>query len=218
MKHAQWIFTGQAEVPAILRIGAYETPVWMQQRWTEGEFSQYVRRNGCGHCCTAMAARLHGVQLDPHQEFAYCRTLWGAPAEDWGQGPWLSTAGIGKVLRSLGVPAQEYGVKQTGSKAALDSILRALPEGKQVIFTSNPDEYPENPFSKGYHWVLAADILNDGRILIANSSENAAPTGIQCVTPEMIEKALFREATAPEDMTWGETDRIGEGSGYIIVG
>lgn len=116
------------------------------------------------------------------------------------------------------IPAEGFGVRQIGAKKATEQILTALKEGKQVIFTSNPDNYPDNPFSKGYHWVMAVDLLEDGTVLIANSSVKAAPDGIQIVTPETIEKALFREATAPKDMTWGEAARIHEGSGYILVG
>ena len=208
--------TGEHLTPAVIRVGEHETPVWMQARWTEGEFVRYINNNGCGHCCTAMAARLHGVDIDPYKEYVLCRSLWGEPKED--QGHWLTTAGIVKVLRSLNVRATGFGVKQIGSKKATEQILSALQDGKQVIFTSNPDDYPDNPFSKGYHWVMAVAIQEDGTILIANSSDKATPQGIQTVSADIIEKALFREATAPEDMTWGDPDRIHVGSGYIIVG
>ena len=216
MNSVQYSFTGDFLAPAVIRIGEFETPVWLQQRWQTGVFSGYVNKNGCGHCCTAMAARLHGVDLDPHQEYEHCRRLWGLPAVH--QGNWLSTMGIVRVLRSFGVDAQGFGVAQVGPKVATEQILAALRDGKQVIFASNPDHYPENPFSKGYHWVMAVCIREDGRILIANSSEKAAPDGIQLVTADIIEKALFREAAAPQDMTWGEEKRIHVGSGYIVVG
>ena len=211
-----YYFTNEHLTPAVVRVGEYETPVWMQQRWEEGEYAQFIRNNGCGHCCAAMAARLQGVTIDPYEEYVHCLSLWGEPTGD--QGNWLSTAGVEKVLRSLGVPAQGFGVKDQGAKQATEHILAALKEGKQVIFTSNPDHYPDNPFSKGYHWVMAVSVQEDGTVLIANSSEKAAPEGIQFVLPEVIEKALFKEATAPKDMTWGELQRIHEGSGYIIVG
>ena len=216
MQYVQYTFTGEPLTPAVIRVGDYETPVWMQQRWQEGAFAVYVRNNGCGHCCAAMAARLHGVDIDPYREYEYCRQLWGAPADH--QGNWQSTAGIVKVLQSLGVPAEGFGVQPVGAKAATEQILAALQAGKQVIFTSNPDHYPDNPFSKGYHWVMAVHIQDDGNILIANSSENAAPDGIQLVTADEIEQALFREAAAPSDMTWGEELRIHKGSGFIVVG
>lgn len=203
-------------ISATVRVGAYETPVWMQNRWEDGEHAQFIRNNGCGHCCVAMAARLQGVTINPYEEYVRCLSLWGEPTGD--QGNWLSSAGVEKMLKSLGVPAQSFGVKDQGSKQATVHILEALQEGKQVIFTSNPDHYPENPFSKGYHWVMAVELQEDGTVLIANSSEKAAPEGIQSVLPEVIEKALFEEATAPKDMTWGEAARIHEGSGYIIVG
>lgn len=215
MRHT-YNLTGDHLTPAVIRVGDYETPVWLQQLWTQGEFAQYINKNGCGHCCTAMAARLHGADLDPHREYEYCRAQWGAPSEN--QGHWLSTAGIAKILQSLHIPAESFGVKQIGRKAAAEHIFAALKDGKQVIFTSNPDDDPDNPFSKGYHWVMAVALQEDGTALIANSSANAAPDGIQFVTQKTIEKALFAEATAPQDMTWGEPDRIHAGSGYIIVG
>ena len=216
MKQAVYILTGEALTPAVIRIGDRETPVWHQKQWPDGEFACYIHNNGCGHCCAAMAARLHGVDLDPYREYELCRSLWGEPTPE--QGHWLTTAGVKKVLRSLNVPAESFGVKQVGAANATAHILAALKEGKQVIFTSNPDDDPDNPFSKGYHWVMAVAQMEDGSILIANSSDQAAPLGVQTVTPEVIQKALFAEALAPEDMTWGEADRIHEGSGYVIVG
>lgn len=214
-QRAEFSLTGEGSTPAVIRVGQHETPVWIQQRWESGAFATYIRNNGCRHCCAAMAARLHGVKTDPYSEYVHCRRLWGAPSAK--QGHWLTTAGIVKVLESFGVPAQGFGVAQFGTKKATERILSALAAGKQVIFTSTPDRYPENPFSKGYHWVMAVSVLENGTVLVANSSEKAAAEGIQFVTPDMIEKALFEDAAAPEDMTWGEPDRIHEGSGFIIV-
>ena len=212
---AEFALTGDAFTPAVIRVGQHETPVWIQQRWSKGAFATYIRNNGCGHCCTAMAARLHGVMIDPYSEYEHCRRLWGAPSAK--QGHWLTTAGIVKVLKSFGVPAQGFGVAQFGTKKATEQILSALEAGKQVIFTSTPDPYPNNPFSTGYHWVMAVSVQENGTVLIANSSEKVTAEGIQFVTPDRIEKALFDDAVAPEDMTWGEPDRIHEGSGFIIV-
>ena len=212
----EYVLTEEHLAPAVIRVGDHETPVWLQQRWTEGEFATYIVHNGCGHCCAAMAARLHGVDIDPYGEYELCRTLWGAPTGD--QGNWLSTAGIVKVLQHLHVPANGFGVKDIGVRKATEHIIAALQEGKQVIFTSNPDDDPDNPFSTGYHWVMAVAQLEDGSILIANSSEKVTTQGVQLVKPEAIERALFRQATAPDDMTWGELQRIHEGSGYILVG
>ena len=203
-------------ISAVVRVGERETPVWSQSRWEHDEYAKFIRNNGCGHCCAAMAANLQGIEIDPYEEYVRCLCLWGEPTGD--QGNWLSTAGIEKVLRSLGVPAQGFGVKHQGRKKATEHILSALQEGKQVIFGSDPDHYPENPFSRGYHWVMAVCLQEDGTVLIANSSEKAAPAGIQSVRPDVIEKALFKEATSPKDMTWGEQNRIHEGSGYIVVG
>ena len=216
MRYATYTLTGEHLTPAVIAVGDRQTPVWMQHRWQDGGYVGYINNNGCGHCCVAMAARLHGVSINPYQEYEYCRMLWGEPTGD--QGHWLSTAGVVKVLRSLGVPAEGFGVKPLGVKKAMETILAALHGGKQVIFTSDPDDDPDNPFSKGYHWVMAVSMQEDGTVLIANSSEKAAVNGVQTVMAETIERALFRESIAPEDMTWGEGERIHEGSGFVIVG
>ena len=216
MNQTNWHYTTDKNAPAVITRGAYATPVWMQNLWFEGEYATYIQNNGCGHCCVAMAAMLHGVMIDPHREYALCRELWGLPKEN--QGHWLPAAGVEKVLHHLGIPAISYGVAEDGARESTGKILSALECGKLVIFTSNPDDYPDNPFSDGYHWVMAVARGNDGNILIANSSLDAAPTGIQFVSPDAIEKALFREAIAPKDMTWGEEARIHIGSGYVIVG
>ena len=86
------------------------------------------------------------------------------------------------------------------------------------IFASDPDDYPDNPFSTGYHWVLAVGFYDDEHILIANSSEKAAQNGIQLVTADIIEKALFVNSTVASDLTWGELERLYEGCGYIVIG
>ena len=216
MPQVTLLTTGNPLAPTIVRIGKYETPVWLQHRWQRGEFATYINKNGCGHCCTAMAARLHGVDIDPHREYEHCRSLWGEPTGD--QGHWLSASGVAKVLRSLNIPAEEYGVYPNDARQATEHILMALQEGKQVIFTSNPDHDPHNPFSAGYHWVMALSLQTDGTILIANSAEQFAPDGIQRVTSDAIENALFKDSVAPKDMTWGENERIHVGSGYVMVG
>ncbi len=50
------------EERAVIRIvlGDRSTPVWFQNRWgsDEREFSEFIVRNGCGHCCAAMALSL----------------------------------------------------------------------------------------------------------------------------------------------------------------
>lgn len=221
MPYASFELTGNPLVPSIVHIGDRSTPVWLQNRWENGPYTRYVRANGCGHCCTAMACQLFGIQIDPHQEYEYCRSLWGIPKElpdDKGQDHFMSLAGISKVLSSFQIPVQCYGVKETGPQAATDRILLALSEHKFVIFASDPDDYPDNPFSKGYHWVMAVGYTPDGQILIANSSEKAAQQGVQFVTREQIERALFRESSVNMDLTWGELERLYEGCGYAVIG
>jgi len=221
MKAVRYELTGEYLTPAVAFVDGRSTPVWIQQRWNDGPYAYYVRKNGCGHCCTAMAAVLHGIDLDPHREYEYCRKLWGSPKEEpneKGQDHFLSLAGVVKVLNSLGISAVGYGVKDQGPKRAVDHICSMLEMGKLVIFTSDPDDYPDNPFSDGYHWVMAVGFAEDGRILVANSSEKAASEGIQLVTPDVIEKALFVQSTADMDLTWGELERLNNGCGYVVVG
>ena len=62
-----YAFTDNPSIPAVVTRGVYSTPVWLQQDWEDGEFACYIRGNGCGHCCIAMAANLHGVKIDARQ-------------------------------------------------------------------------------------------------------------------------------------------------------
>jgi len=221
MEYANYHPISERNAKMAVTVNGVSTPVWLQTHWDAGEYAFYIRRNGCGHCCAAMAARLHGVELDPHKEYELCRKLWGPPKElpdDKGQDHFQSMAGIVKVLQSLGIPAVCFGVKEQGAKAAVEHMMAALFDGKQVIFASDPDDYPDNPFSSGYHWVMAVGFAAEGQILIANSSAKAVPDGIQLVTPEIIERALFRESVVAMDLTWGELERLYEGCGYIVVG
>lgn len=213
MKELSYAFTGDPAVPSVITLGEKSAPVWLQQRWTEGEYAYYIRKNGCGHCCTAMAAGLNGVDADPYREYLLCRELWGPPAE--GQDHFQTVSGIAKVLTYFGVPARAFGVPDR--RSAQEQITAALSSGKQVIFWSQPGEhFPENPFSKSAHYVLAAGIQADGKILIANSSEKAAPDGIQAVKADEIGKALYEGSTA-DDLTWG-VDDLSSCAGYVIVG
>ena len=221
MDFARYQLTQNLLIPTIVNIGAMSMPVWLQQRWHTGEYAVYIQRNGCGHCCAAMAANLHGIHIDPHQEYTLCRSLWGAPKElpdEKGQDHFQSAAGITKILHYLGIPAEAFGVKEQGTDRAIAHILQGLKDGKQVIFASNPDDYPDNPFSSGYHWVMAVGYHDSEKILVANSSENATKQGVQLVTPDIIEKALFANATFSNDLTWGELERLDEGCGYIVIG
>lgn len=98
--------TNDPAIPAMIRIGQQQTPVWIQSAWTQVEYALYIRRNGCGHCCTAMAARLQGIQIDPYQAYLLCRQLWGDPEEAKGQDHFQTVAGIVKILQHLHIPAQ----------------------------------------------------------------------------------------------------------------
>lgn len=213
METVRYAFTGDPAAPAVVYAGEHSSPVWLQQHREDGEFAYYIRRNGCGHCCAAMAANLHGADLDPYGEYLLCRGLWGPPAEH--QDHFQTVSGIVKLLRHLGIPAECFGVPERG--AALAHILASLSEGKQVIIWSQPGEhFPGNPFSENAHYVLAAGMLPDGQILIANSSEKSAPAGIQTADADTVGQALYEGSTAA-DMTWGEDD-LAACAGYVVIG
>ena len=213
MKYASYRLTDDPYIPSYVMLGKQESPVWRQARWDTGEYREFIVKNGCGHCCAAMALTLHGVKVDPHREFALCRALWGEPGE--GEGNWQSVAGIVKILRHHGVPADYFGIPDPERTAA--HIEGALKDGKQVIFWSQPSPaFPENPFSKNAHYVMAVGYTEGGEILIANSSEVAAPLGVQTVSIDTIRRALYRGA-APADVTWGLLD-LPRSGGYVVVG
>ena len=219
MIYAKYSYTGDERIPAVVGLGERETPVWAQQLWGDGEYSEFIVRNGCGHCCCAMALTLFGVPTDPHEEYLLCRTLWGAP-EIVGherQANFQSASGIAKILRHNGIPAEVCGVPSR--ETAMKGITAALKDGRPVIFESHPrEDNPDNPFSKGEHWVMAVGYTEDGKILVANSSNKVPGDGINIVDEETISAALYLGAD-PEDYTWGEwRDEFIHGVGYIIVG
>jgi hypothetical protein len=205
-------------IPSVVTLGSASTPIWRQGRWSTGEYQEFVRKNGCGHCCAAMALNLHGVKIDPHEEFSICRKLWGEPDGDreFPQRNYQTVAGITKILRYHGVKAEYFGVPSCESAAT--HIDEALKNGQQVIFWSNPSEdFPENPFSRGEHYVMAVGYTENGHILVANSSEKWTIEGVQLVNITTIARALFIGA-APTDKTWGEQGCHEHCAGYVVVG
>lgn len=217
MNNAIYDLVSSDLTPCIVRIGGHSTPVWRQNRWTSGQYQEFIRKNGCGHCCTAMALRLHGIYMDPHEEFTLCRQLWGEPQKDreFPQDNLQSVSGITKILRHHGVTAEYFGVPDLDkAEKHFEESLRA---GKQVIFWSHPTtDFPENPFSPHEHYVMAVGYTPEGKILVANSSGWAA-TAAQVVDMQTIMRALFLGAD-PIDMTWGERDHYVNCAGYVVVG
>lgn len=219
MEYAKYELIDNDYTPSIVSIGDKSTPVWRQNRWDTGEFAPIVRGNGCGHCCTAMAAKLYGVDIDPYREYVHCREVWGAP-KDY-QHNFISINGMVKILNGFGVPAACFGVADNGLDKAVEHIVSVLKDGKQVIFWSEPSDkypFPENPFSKGAHYVMAVGFTEDGKILVANSSERWTAEGVQLVSAETIGKALYLESNPKPDTTWGEPARMPECGGYVVVG
>lgn len=97
-------------------------------------------------------------------------------------------------------------------------ILSSLSNGKQVIFWSHPTpEFPNNPFSTGEHYVMACGFDENGKIVVANSTNKVPCNGVQLVDAEQIKNSLFI-ASEPQDRTWGELDCLEKDAGYVIVG
>lgn len=218
MEYASYELINTELIPSIVSIGNRSTPVWRQGRWNEGEYQEFVRKNGCGHCCATMALNLHDIKITPHDEFTLCRKLWGEPVreQEFPQGNYQTVAGITKILRYHGVDAEYFGVPSPESVAI--HISESLKSGKQVIFWSNPNEdFPDNPFSKGEHYVMAVGYTEDGKILVANSSEMRAPTGVHLTDIDTIVRALFHGAE-PTDLTWGQKGIHVHCAGYVVVG
>ncbi|MBR5156848.1 MAG: C39 family peptidase [Clostridia bacterium] len=213
-------FTGNEKTPAEITLNEYTTPIWIQQKWESGKYAEYIRKNGCGHCCTAMALNLNGVKITPHEEFELCRKLWGEPRmhEPFNEDNFISASGIVKIIKHFGVFAKCFGVENGKSNEAAKHIKEMLLKGKQVILGSHPSEkLLNNPFSSGKHYILAVGIDDEGKVLIANSSERAATKyGIQHTDVETIAKVLY-EGCEPWDFTWGRYDPAHNG-GYVVVG
>lgn len=217
MEYVDYRLTNDELIPAVVTIGDRMTPVWRQNRWSSGEYQDYIVRNGCGHCCTAMALNLYGITIDPHQEFSICRKLWGEPKRDGKviQDNFQSVSGITKILNYHGVSAEYFGVSSFVDVEK--HFKQALNTGKQIIFWSTYNEkFPENPFSKDNHYVIAVGYTKDYKILVANSSERWAKNGVQLVDIPTIVQTLYLGAD-PVDTTWGQFD-FERCAGYVIVG
>ena len=216
----KYTYTGNSKIPAVITVNNESTPVWIQQKWEDGEYAEFIRKNGCGHCCTAMALNLNGIKITPHEEYCLCRMLWGAPrmGEPINEDNFLSETGIAEIIKHHGIAACAFGVANGGAYDSSVFIENELLSGKQVILWSHPsNKLPDNPFSPGEHYILAVGITEDGKILIANSSNRAeAKNGIQFTDRKTIEKVLF-EGTTPTDYTWGRYDFTKSGA-FVVIG
>ncbi|MBO7214435.1 MAG: hypothetical protein J6V66_02945, partial [Clostridia bacterium] len=109
------------KIPVKVKVGEFETPVWIQQRIVTSEYASPLNYSGCGHCSTAMALNLRGQSVAPWDEFARCVELFGemsvSPSGNK-QYPFLSVVGMVKVLTSYGLIAKAYGVNNGDRKTA----------------------------------------------------------------------------------------------------
>lgn len=209
-----------ALVAATVHRAGEETPVWIQSRWEEGEYACYIQRNGCGHSCAAMAARLLGVrEVTPYREYEHCRALFGAPSPERDEGHFLSPRGVALSLCGLGLDAKVHPYPRGAREAAVRDILTALREGKLVVFLSFP-ERPCNPFSSGAHYVLLCGFTEKGEILVANSSLKAVTDtpGIQAVGAQALLDAIPEAGgVIGEGDTWGLEHGYRQNVGYVTV-
>ena len=208
-----------ALVAASVRRGAHVSPVWIQSRWEEGEFATYIQKNGCGHCCVAMAARLLGTSdVTPYTEYEHCRALFGPPDKARDEGHFLSPRGVALSLRGFGLRAEVHPYAG-GRQAILAGIMAALFEGRLVVFLSFPDR-PGNRFSTGAHYVLLYGINAEGRIMVANSSTRAVTDtlGLQAVTEgELLDAIPEATSVVGEGDTWGREHGFRQNAGYVTV-
>lgn len=207
-----WRETDDEKIYAYVSLNGFETPVWKQKAFDEGQYAFYVRRNGCGHCCCAMAARLYGVETDPYREMETCVERWGEPEKgrDWYQ----TARGITEILHSFGISSTALGVP-TGEEELEETrrlMESALSSGHPVIIWSHPYK-KDNPFSAGEHYVLAVGHDKDGNVVIANSGK-----GVQLCGMDTVMDVLYKGAAA-ENTEWGidDDDTIPQSGGIVIV-
>ncbi len=216
-----YAFTNSEYAPAVVSLNGNSSPVWIQDKWEDGEYAQYIRKNGCGHCCTAMALNLNGVTITPHEEFVLCRKMWGEPRMGMPleEDNFLSAAGIVKVLNSFDIKAKCFGVQTGQSQNAAKHIENSLSDGKLVILWSHPSEKLDpNPFSSGEHYILLTGIDAESKILVANSSSKAdTDCGIQHTDVETIAKVFWDGCDPDQSFTWGRYD-LAHSGGYVVVG
>ncbi len=213
MKNISFVKNDSPLTPVTVTYGAYSSPVWIQSQWTEGDLALRVQKNGCGHCCTAMALCLHGIPVTPYDMFDRAFALWGAPNGD--QGYHASETGIVKVLSSYGVKAEYFCMAEEADAKA--RISQAFDQGKLVLFCSMPSpRLPNNPFSTGQHFVLGIGYANENKdIMIANSSVSTNNGGVHFETIDTIVKSLLPNGQYM-DKTWGDED-IDFYAGYVVI-
>lgn len=202
-------------IPVYAGINGFETPVWLQSEWTEGPYAEYVRKNGCGHCCAAMAARLYGVEIDPSMEFDTCVELWDVPDEDH---DWFQTArGITEILRAYGVESSAFGVPEDEEGLSMTCYLIecALSSGHQVIFWSHPYD-DDNIFSTGEHYVMAIGYDEEGHVVVLNSGTRKTSDGYNLTDLDTIMRSVYRGSRASLS-GWGKEDELPACGGIVIV-
>jgi hypothetical protein len=211
--------------PVVATVNGFSTPVWIQQRIKEVENFAPLNYSGCGHCSVSMVLNLRGQKVTPWEEYQRCLELFGEQGVSKSgnkQYPFLSVTGMVKVFNSYGLKARCFGVENGDRKSATEQIIRELKNGKLVAMVSCPsEEFPNNPFSKGHHWVVLAGFDESGNVIVLNSSLNGdysgCVLGINAVDSKTIEMALSKIAN-PTDKTWGELENLdSDGCGFVVI-
>ena len=100
----------------------------------------------------------------------------------------------------------------------LSHVISALEQNKLVIFCSAPNT-KDNPFSKGWHYVMFVGMEN-GKIITANSSTNGVfdgVEGIQFVDYDSVKKAMVKDVVFDESATWGVLPETKVGASFIVI-
>lgn len=211
--------------PVEVNVNGFSTPVWIQQRIKDVQNFAPLNYSGCGHCSVSMVLNLRGQKVTPWEEYAKCLELFGEQGVSHNgnkQYPFLSVTGMVKVFNSFGLKSKCFGVKNGDRKSATEQIIKELKNGKLVAMVSCPsEEFPNNPFSKGHHWVVLAGFDEKGNVVVLNSSlggdYSESVLGINVVDAKTIEMALSKVAN-PTDKTWGELENLdSDGCGFVVI-
>lgn len=194
--------------PMTVMQNGVSSPVWNQNVLT-GAYAEALKKHGCGACCAAVAARLHGYKTcTPETVLQEGVKQWAAPTSN--QSYALSCNGMATILENFGIDAASYTVTASNLTNIKSNMTAALKQGKQVIlFTHKYDN--NDPFGSGDHYVLAVGYDKNGKIVVANSAGGK----VQLTDITTIGKYLYHSCTGKDDF-WLTSSAAS--AGIVIVG